>query len=110
MYYFNIANKLFNLRDLIQSIRDDRADFVIVCVHVTLKVSFILVVFCQDIFDDRTSEGLESWNAPPPLLRCLAGARIGSSFIPGVEMRTEAASACHTFTFVDTGYAHPGRG
>ena len=75
-------------------------------VHVLLKVRSILVVFCQDLVDHRTSDGLVSCTAT--LLRCLADAGNASSFIPGVEMRTEVASAFHTFTFFDTGYTQPG--
>ena len=97
MYNFNIENKLLNLRDL-----------VVVCVDVLLKVSSILIVFCQDLFDHRTFEGLVSCSAT--MLSCLADAGIASRFIPGVEMRTEVASAFQTFTFVDAGYTQPGLG
>ena len=103
MYNFNIENKLLNLRELLQSIGDDRADLVVVCVDVLLKVSSILVVFRQDLFDHRTSEGLVSCSAI--LLSCNAG--IASRFIPGVEMRTEVASTFHTSTLVGTGYIQP---
>ena len=73
-----------------------------------LKVSSILVVFCQDLFDHRTSEELVSCSAT--LLSCLADARIASRFIPGVEMRTEVAGTFHTFTLVGTGNAQSGLG
>ena len=108
MYNFNIENKLLNLHELLQSIGDDRVDLIVVCVDVLLKVSSILVVFCQNLFDHRTSEGLISCCAT--LLSCLSDAGIASHFIPGVEMRTEVVSTFHAFTFVDTGYAQPGLG
>ena len=63
VYNFNIENKLLNLRELLQSIGNDRAHLVVVCVHVFLKFSSILVVFSQDLFDHRASEGLVSCSA-----------------------------------------------
>ena len=84
------------------------ADLIVVCVHLLLTVSSILIVFCQDLFGHRTSEGLVSCSST--LLSCLADAGIASRFMPGVEMRTEVASAFHTFTLVDTGHAQSGGG
>ena len=75
------------------------------CVHVLLKVSSILVVFCQDIFDHCTFEGLVSCSAT--MLSRLADAGIASRFVLGVEMRTEVSRAFHTFTFVAVEYAQP---
>ena len=58
---------------------------------VLLKVSSILVVFCQNLVDHHTSEGLVRFTAT--MMRCLEEAGIASSFILGVEMRTDVASA-----------------
>ena len=100
--------KLLNLHELLQSIGDDRADLVVVCVDVLLKISSIRVVFCKNLFDHRTSEGLVCCSAT--MLSCLADVGIASPFIPGVEMRSEVARAFHTFTFLDAGYAQSGLG
>ena len=83
-------------------------DLIVVYFHVLLKVRSILVVFCQDLFDHRTSEELVSCGAT--LLSWLADAGIASRFIPGVEMKTEVESTFHIFTLVGTGYAQPDLG
>ena len=95
MYNFNIENKLLNLHELLQSIGDDGANLIVVCVQALLKVSSILVVFFQDLFNHRTSKGIVSCSAT--MLSCLADAGIASRFVPGVDRGIERISHIYAF-------------